>query len=130
MTRRQAQNFDQALLGRSSGAVDPPAALAPAPQPPVAEAKLVDDNSAAAGGPPPVKESTLADSPVVIREKIHQAKPMSVEEAIYEMELVGHPFFLFVDSASGLPSVLYHRHGWTYGVLRLETTPTPEPANR
>jgi hypothetical protein len=39
------------------------------------------------------------------------------------MELVGHPFFLFVDSRSGLPSVLYHRHGWTYGVLRLETDP-------
>ncbi|MCL2804023.1 MAG: ribosome-associated translation inhibitor RaiA [Micrococcales bacterium] len=67
-----------------------------------------------------VRESKLADSPVVIREKIHQAVPMTVEDAIYEMELVGHPFFLFVDYDSGMPSVLYHRHGWTYGVLRLE----------
>ncbi|MDR1188427.1 MAG: ribosome-associated translation inhibitor RaiA [Bifidobacteriaceae bacterium] len=125
MTRRQAQSFDQALLASDSGVTNAPAALAPTPTP-VAVAELVDDKPGAGGaapkGDPPVKESTLADSPVVIREKIHQAKPMNVEEAIYEMELVGHPFFLFVDSDSGLPSVLYHRHGWTYGVLRLETT--------
>ncbi|MDR0594781.1 MAG: ribosome-associated translation inhibitor RaiA [Bifidobacteriaceae bacterium] len=126
MTRRQAQSFDQALASRSSGAVDAPPELAPPAPAPVAVAELVDDAPPAAppaaSAAPPVKESTLADSPVVIREKIHQAKPMNVEEAIYEMELVGHPFFLFVDSESGLPSVLYHRHGWTYGVLRLETS--------
>ena len=69
----------------------------------------------------PVGEVSLGDSPVVIREKIHVAAPLSVEEAIDEMEMVGHPFFLFVDSVSGLPSVLYHRHGWTYGVIRLQT---------
>ena len=68
-----------------------------------------------------VRETMLADSPVVIREKVHQAVPMTVEDAIYEMELVGHPFFLFVDYATGLPSLLYHRRGWTYGVIRLET---------
>ncbi|MDR3359903.1 MAG: ribosome-associated translation inhibitor RaiA [Bifidobacteriaceae bacterium] len=123
LTRRQAQAFDQALLGSNSGAVDAPAALAP---PPVVEAEVVDEPSAPAE--PRVKESVLADSPVVIREKVHQAAPMSVEDAIYEMELVGHPFFLFVDSKSGLPSVLYHRHGWTYGVLRLETAPAPADA--
>jgi ribosomal subunit interface protein len=67
-------------------------------------------------------ETVLGDSPVVIREKIHAAAPMTVEDAIYEMELVGHPFFLFVDAESHLPSVLYHRHGWTYGVIRLETS--------
>ncbi|MDR2348915.1 MAG: ribosome-associated translation inhibitor RaiA [Bifidobacteriaceae bacterium] len=83
----------------------------------------------ASGAPAPrVTESVLADSPVVIREKVHQAEPMTVEQAIYEMELVGHPFFLFVDAHSGLPSVLYHRHGWTYGVLRLETTPAAQTA--
>jgi ribosomal subunit interface protein len=122
MTRRQAQSFDKALFARDSGVVDAPAGLAPPASAPVAVAELVGDTTAGAAASP-VKESTLADSPVVIREKIHQAKPMNVEEAIYEMELVGHPFFLFVDSESGLPSVLYHRHGWTYGVLRLETTP-------
>ncbi|MDR1118684.1 MAG: ribosome-associated translation inhibitor RaiA [Bifidobacteriaceae bacterium] len=119
MTRRQAQAFDQTLLAPDPAAVDAPAALAPEPE---VEAQVVPDSAPAE---PRVKESVLADSPVVIREKVHQAPPMSVEQAIYEMELVGHPFFLFVDKQSGLPSVLYHRHGWTYGVLRLETTPTP-----
>jgi ribosome-associated translation inhibitor RaiA len=66
-------------------------------------------------------EIKLGDSPIVIREKLHTAVPMSVEDAIYEMEMVGHPFFLFVDSDCGLPSVLYHRRGWTYGVIRLES---------
>ncbi|MDR0945759.1 MAG: ribosome-associated translation inhibitor RaiA [Bifidobacteriaceae bacterium] len=66
-------------------------------------------------------EKALGDSPVIIREKVHSAVPMTVEDAIYEMELVGHPFFLFVDKESHLPSVLYHRHGWTYGVIRLRT---------
>ncbi|MDR1427230.1 MAG: ribosome-associated translation inhibitor RaiA [Bifidobacteriaceae bacterium] len=77
--------------------------------------------------PPPLAsaagavEIPLGDSPVVIREKTFAVSPMSVEDAIYQMELVGHPFFLFVDAGSGRPSVLYHRHGWTYGVIRVET---------
>ncbi|MDR0366032.1 MAG: ribosome-associated translation inhibitor RaiA [Bifidobacteriaceae bacterium] len=124
MTRRQAQAFDQAMMGLATPPADAPAELAP---PPVVDAELVDTPPSSVGSVDAngdrIKESTLAGSPVVIREKVHQAEPMSVEQAIYEMELVGHPFFLFVDSASGLPSVLYHRHGWTYGVLRLETIP-------
>ncbi|MDR2253258.1 MAG: ribosome-associated translation inhibitor RaiA [Bifidobacteriaceae bacterium] len=129
MTRRQAQAFDQALFAADSGVTDAPAALAPEPAPPVVEAEILPEAGEGAQGPGPrVKESVLADSPVVIREKVHQAAPMSVEQAIYEMELVGHPFFLFVDAVSGLPSVLYHRHGWTYGVLRLETVPSDAPA--
>ncbi|MDR2453103.1 MAG: ribosome-associated translation inhibitor RaiA [Bifidobacteriaceae bacterium] len=125
MTRRQAQAFDQSRLALDSGRTDAPAQLAP-PEVSQAEVVLEDPPAAPPGAPagqPRVKESVLADSPVVIREKVHQAKPMTVEQAIYEMELVGHPFFLFVDAHSGLPSVLYHRHGWTYGVLRLETAP-------
>ncbi|MDR3107767.1 MAG: ribosome-associated translation inhibitor RaiA, partial [Bifidobacteriaceae bacterium] len=89
MTRRQAQSFDQGLFARSSGSVDAPAELAPSAPAPALEAELVEDPPATeAAAPPLVKESTLADSPVVIREKVHQAKPMNVEEAIYEMELV------------------------------------------
>jgi ribosomal subunit interface protein len=71
----------------------------------------------------------LGDSPVVIREKIHEALPMTVEDAIYQMELVGHPFFLFVDAGSGLPSVLYHRRGWTYGVIRVKAPLTAPSAS-
>ena len=67
------------------------------------------------------KEIPLGDSPVVIREKVHEALPMTVDEALYQMELVGHDFFLFVDADSGRPSVAYRRHGWSYGVIQLDT---------
>jgi ribosomal subunit interface protein len=61
----------------------------------------------------------LADSPVVIRTKDHSAAPMTIDQALYEMELVGHDFYLFVDAACGKPSVVYRRRGWNYGVIRL-----------
>jgi ribosomal subunit interface protein len=56
---------------------------------------------------------------LVVREKDHPAKPMSVEQALFEMELVGHDFYLFADADSGLPSVVYKRKGYDYGVIRL-----------
>ena len=62
----------------------------------------------------------LGESPVVIREKVHDATPMTLEQALYEMELVGHDFFLFVDAGSGRPSVVYRRKGWDYGVIGLD----------
>lgn len=67
-------------------------------------------------------ETQLGDSPVVVRQKLHPATPLTVDEALYEMELVGHPFYLFIDKDSGQPCAVYHRHGWTYGVIRLDTT--------
>jgi hypothetical protein len=57
----------------------------------------------------------------VIRTKDHYAEPMTIEQALYEMELVGHDFFLYVDAACGKPSVVYRRRGWNYGVIRLNT---------
>lgn len=59
------------------------------------------------------------DGPVVVREKFHKAEPMSIDQALFEMELVGHDFFLFRDRESGVPSVVYRRRGWDYGVIRL-----------
>ena len=59
---------------------------------------------------------------LVVRDKTHQAQPLTTEEALHEMELVGHDFFLFVDAGSGLPSVVYRRHGYDYGVIRLATS--------
>lgn len=64
-------------------------------------------------------EQQLGDSPVIIRQKVHDTSPMSVDDALAEMELVGHPFFLFIDSESHQPAVVYRRQGWTYGVIRL-----------
>jgi ribosomal subunit interface protein len=59
-------------------------------------------------------------SPIVIRTKDHEAAPMSLEQALDEMELVGHDFYLFVDAQTGRPSVVYRRRGWSYGVIRLK----------
>lgn len=55
----------------------------------------------------------------VVRVKEHPAKPMTVDDALYEMELVGHDFFLFHDKESDRPSVVYRRHAYDYGLIRL-----------
>lgn len=60
------------------------------------------------------------NGPMVVREKTHKATPMTRDQALYEMELVGHDFFLFVDAESKMPSVVYRRHGYDYGVIRLD----------
>lgn len=59
------------------------------------------------------------DGPLVVREKFHPAAPMTIDQALLEMELVGHDFFLFRDSGCGKPSVVYRRRGYDYGVIRL-----------
>jgi len=55
----------------------------------------------------------------IVRQKEHPAKPMTIDQALLEMELVGHDFFLFSDADSGQPSVVYRRIGYDYGVIRL-----------
>jgi ribosomal subunit interface protein len=60
------------------------------------------------------------EGPMVVREKVHRAPAMTLDQALYEMELVGHDFFLFHDLESGTPSVVYRRKGYDYGVLHLE----------
>lgn len=55
----------------------------------------------------------------IVRTKIHSAAPMSVDDALYEMELVGHDFFLFHDKETDRPSVVYRRHAFDYGLIRL-----------
>lgn len=74
----------------------------------------------AAPAPGEAVEHTLGDSPVVIREKVHAAQPMTVDDALYEMELVGHDFFLFVDAETAQPAVAYRRRGWSYGIIKLD----------
>ncbi len=55
----------------------------------------------------------------IVRTKDHPAVPMTVDDALYEMELVGHDFFLFHDKESDKPSVVYRRHAYDYGLIRL-----------
>ena len=66
--------------------------------------------------------TVVGDGPLVVREKNHRAGPMTLDQALYEMELVGHDFFLFVEKESGRPSVVYRRRGYDYGVISLEVT--------
>ncbi len=66
------------------------------------------------------EEDLVEDGPGrVVREKEHPADPMTVDEALFEMELVGHDFYLFNDKESGRPSVVYRRHAYDYGIIRL-----------
>jgi len=67
------------------------------------------------------------DGPLVVREKTHPATPMTLDQALYEMELVGHDFYLFVDKDSERPSVVYRRRGYDYGVISLDLGPDDEP---
>lgn len=76
-----------------------------------------------AGSGSPV--TVVGEGPLVVREKTHATSPMSLDQALYEMELVGHDFFLFQDSATDTPSLVYRRRGYDYGVLHLKVEGTP-----
>lgn len=71
------------------------------------------------------EDEQLADAdeeytPVIIRKKVFEAPEMSLDDAMYLMELVGHDFYLFVDEETQRPSVVYRRKGWDYGVIALD----------
>ncbi len=79
----------------------------------------LDESASVAVADPPAPEQ-IADGPgQIVRQKEHPAKPMTIDQALFEMELVGHDFFLFADSEGGFPSVVYRRKGYDYGVIRL-----------
>ncbi len=61
------------------------------------------------------------EGPLVVREKMHAAVPMSLDQALMEMELVGHDFYLYIDAEHHMPSVVYRRHAYDYGVIRLSS---------
>jgi ribosomal subunit interface protein len=65
-------------------------------------------------------EEDVDYTPVVIRTKVFPATRMGTEDAVDHMELVGHDFFLFIEAATGRPSVVYRRKGWDYGVIGLD----------
>jgi ribosomal subunit interface protein len=78
-----------------------------------------------------LEAARLSVDPLVVREKVHTAGAMAVGDAIHQMELVGHDFFLFYDADTGQPSVVYRRRGYDYGVLRLvvsEVAPATDAA--
>ena len=90
-------------------------ALADLPEPTAADEDDTETVTERQVGPITV----TGDGPLVVREKSHGATPMTLDQALYEMELVGHDFYLFVDKESERPSVVYRRRGYDYGVIRL-----------
>jgi ribosomal subunit interface protein len=104
---RQAADRRRVHHGRRT----PPslATVAPLPQEPAG-----DDDAAGSGDQQPDGGPGR-----IVRIKDHEAKPMTVHDALFEMELVGHDFFLFHDKESGKPSVVYRRHAYDYGLIRL-----------
>lgn len=135
--RRAADRRHARQHGHVHGAVAPLKGAAPADLPPVSpngSAPVDGDLTAVVASPAasslPADEAPepedlgdvlMAEGPLVVRQKTHEAPPMTLDEALHHMELVGHDFFLFCDSACDLPSVVYRRRGYTYGVLRLKT---------
>jgi ribosomal subunit interface protein len=65
-------------------------------------------------------DGPFPDSPIEVREKVHRSAPMTLADALREMEAVGHDFYLFHDVDTDRASVLYRRRGWSYGVLHLD----------
>jgi len=138
--RRVCERRKDARKGKgAAGATGaPPAAFEPAGAPtigkgvagaatPARSATLIDDESSTGAVPrqsddpdPIVAIDMDGDGPLVVREKTHRADAMTIDQALFEMELVGHDFFLFRDKESGQPSVVYRRRGYDYGVIRLD----------
>ena len=136
--RRKARHGDlgtvrsPALLGTLTEA----ASATPAPQAPAAGAATDEAAAvvpASANGTGPIRPRTAehdgesrlvpiqmeGDGPLIVREKVHAATPMTIDQALLEMELVGHDFYLFHDSECDRFSVVYRRRGYDYGVIRL-----------
>jgi ribosomal subunit interface protein len=85
----------------------------------VAEVTAGLPDSTTVSAVPNEPEEQSAGPGQVVRVKEHIAKPMSVDQALFEMELVGHDFFLFKDVDSGRATVVYRRHAYDYGLIRL-----------
>jgi len=64
-------------------------------------------------------DSGAPENPVVIRNKVFEPHVTTPEDAVDYMEVVGHDFYLFIDKETSMPSVVYRRKGWNYGVISL-----------
>jgi ribosomal subunit interface protein len=109
LERRVKQAADRRRVHHGRRTPPSVASVAPQPSDPMAEADGVS-----------ARQTEPDEGPGrIVRVKDHPAKPMSVDQALFEMELVGHDFYLFSDADSGRPSVVYRRHAYDYGLIRL-----------
>jgi ribosomal subunit interface protein len=78
------------------------------------------ERSVHSDGPEALELDGYEDQPWhIVREKEHPGDPMTVDDALFHMELLGHDFYLFMDKDSGRPSVVYRRRAYDYGVISL-----------
>jgi ribosomal subunit interface protein len=132
--RRKAKDLGTVRSPALLGTLTEAASVAPAPQAPgTATGAAVAPAAAGVNGDGPVRPRTgghegdsrlvpiqmEGDGPLIVREKVHAATPMTIDQALLEMELVGHDFYLFHDSECDRFSVVYRRRGYDYGVIRL-----------
>lgn len=121
--RRKVKHGDNETVRSPSmlATVTSPAASAPpaAASAPVAAASAVNGDSPAEPESGLVPIQMEGDGPLILREKVHAARPMTIDQALLEMELVGHDFYLFHDRECDRFSVVYRRRGYDYGVIRL-----------
>lgn len=116
LVERIKKASDKKKVKRRARAVD----FAPTAPPATEGGGAVSAPAPASETPPASAADRFADSPIEVRVKVHPSTPMTLEDALNRMELVGHDFFLFQDSETGTPSVVYRRRGWSYGVLHLD----------
>jgi ribosomal subunit interface protein len=125
--RAETRNGTKAGTGRANGRgrnarpqfVVPPPEAARSPERD-GEADSVEGGDGARGGASGLVPIQMeGDGPLVVREKFHESRPMTIDQALLEMELVGHDFYAFRDKECGKFSVVYRRRGYDYGVIRL-----------
>ena len=103
-----------AIVTSAAASAPPAAASAPVP---ATSAVNGDSRAEPESGLVPIQME--GDGPLILREKVHAARPMTIDQALLEMELVGHDFYLFHDRECDRFSVVYRRRGYDYGVIRL-----------
>jgi ribosomal subunit interface protein len=111
-TAGRARGRRKAMNGRGR-----PESLVPLPAGPEDEYPDTAEAAQDAAGLVPIQME--GDGPLVVREKFHSSRPMTIDQALLEMELVGHDFYAYHDSKCGKFSVVYRRRGYDYGVIRL-----------
>ncbi|HEX6336419.1 MAG TPA: ribosome-associated translation inhibitor RaiA [Jiangellaceae bacterium] len=122
LSNRMRRTAERRRAARTGGRNPKSVALATADLPTDVDLGATDRTTEPASDPlasPTGRIEVDGDGPLVVREKTHDAEPMTLDQALYEMELVGHDFYLFVDADSKQPSVVYRRKGYDYGVIHL-----------
>lgn len=66
---------------------------------------------------PPVEVLPAEPEPAIVKKKVVEVKPMSADEAILQLELLGHDFFVFSSAETQEISVLYRRNDGDYGLI-------------